>query len=190
MNLRDPDGYIEVKCGDHVHRIAYRHVDGPYDAQFEMMDHDEDQVRAFVEFGAKPPGCLEALKLMRSASAEWRKQHGKWTGLNWTEHFGATGVELEPGITQHDAVAIAFDWQDVPRHLKELEETAELAEQDTAGAMESIFAGHFDDAQAYASDAWNAEKDASEYRSEVWRRFYHLVDQLLPYQVDLEDDDA
>jgi hypothetical protein len=189
MKLTNTDGRISVRCGDHVHSIAYRYNDSPYDATFQMEDHDEPQVHAFVEFGAEPPPCFEALKLLRSAVAEFKKQRGRWTGLNWTEHFGATGVELDAGMTSEEAGPIARDWVDVPAYLQEVEAQAAQANQDAQDSIASMFASHFEDAREYASEAWEIEKDQSHHETDVWRRLFHLVDQLLPYQV-TEDDDA
>jgi hypothetical protein len=188
--IRDPDGHILVRCGDHTHRIAYRHHDSPFDGEFEMEDHDEVQVRAFVAFDAKPPACFEALTLLRKAVAELKSQRGKWTGLNWTEYFGATGVELEAGMTHLQAVPIARDWEDVPEYLKEVEAQAAQAESDAQDAVGSMFTGNFEEARAYADEAWGIEQDQSNNETDVWRRLYHLVDQLLPYEAPEEDDDA
>ncbi len=51
---------IEVLCEGHTHRLEVRD-----DGTAHMLDHEEIDVRAFVVFGAKPPGCLEEIDRAR-----------------------------------------------------------------------------------------------------------------------------
>ncbi len=51
---------IDVLCEGHTHRLEFRD-----DGTVHMLDHEEIDVRAFVAFGAKPPGCLEEIDKAR-----------------------------------------------------------------------------------------------------------------------------
>ncbi len=55
---------MEVICEGHTHRLEVRD-----DGTFHMLDHEEIDVRAFVAFGAKPPGCLEEIDKAREEPA-------------------------------------------------------------------------------------------------------------------------
>ena len=51
---------IDVLCEGHTHRLELRD-----DGTCHMLDHEEIDVRAFVAFGAKPPGCLKSIDKAR-----------------------------------------------------------------------------------------------------------------------------
>ena len=61
---------IEVECEGHTHRLEARD-----DGTFHMLDHEEIDVRAFVAFGAKPPGCLEEIDRARDRPAGFLFDH-------------------------------------------------------------------------------------------------------------------
>ena len=60
---------IEVLCEGNTHRLEVRD-----DGTFHMLDHEEIDVRAFVAFGAKPPGCLEAIDEARDNQVDFLVQ--------------------------------------------------------------------------------------------------------------------
>lgn len=49
---------FRVHCGDAMHRLEI-HEDG----SMHMADHNEEEVYAFVAFGAKKPKCLEIIEM-------------------------------------------------------------------------------------------------------------------------------
>ena len=56
---------VEVGCSGETHRIVIINaLSGP---KFEMLDHDEDMVRAFVAFDAKGPPCFELIRLLNES---------------------------------------------------------------------------------------------------------------------------
>lgn len=55
---------IEVPCGGERHHIEVRD-----DGSVRMLDHNEDMVRSFVEFGAAAPDCLVELEDVRERPA-------------------------------------------------------------------------------------------------------------------------
>ncbi len=61
---------IEVLCEGHTHRLEFRD-----DGTFHMLDHEEIDVRAFVAFGAKPPGCLIEIDKARENSVRFLVVH-------------------------------------------------------------------------------------------------------------------
>ena len=63
---------IEFECEGHTHRLELRD-----DGTFHMLDHEEIDVRAFVAFGAKPPGCLEEIEKARADPVWFLFDH--WT---------------------------------------------------------------------------------------------------------------
>jgi hypothetical protein len=80
---------LELSCGDETHRIEILE-----DGTAVMLDHDEDQVRAFVAFGATVPACLIIQKQINDSEEVYRATAGKWTGVDWHHRIGVNQLNV------------------------------------------------------------------------------------------------
>jgi hypothetical protein len=65
---------MKIKCGEHVHRVAFSLENNRGKA--EMLDHPSREMMAgFAVFGAKPPKCFEVVELIEADPAEFTLEH-------------------------------------------------------------------------------------------------------------------
>jgi hypothetical protein len=81
---------LPVVEGGEIHEIELIDVDEEGHGTGRMLDHDDNQVRAFVAFGAKRPRCYRVLQ-------KWEKNP-----LHCLIQFG--------GLSSHALITLAFRW--------------------------------------------------------------------------------
>jgi hypothetical protein len=183
------DRIISVRCGNHVHRIGVRTYEHERDARFEMLDHPDTQtIEAFAAFGADPPGCFKAVKLLNAAVSAYRKAKGEWWGIQWYESFGDAPIELE-GVTSATARTKAEDWAAAVDYVRFIEEQAQSSKGEATMAIDEAIRGYFQEAFERAASAAEEEHDASEGNSKTWAPLRDALDALQQFEVVEDADD-
>ena len=151
---------IEVECEGHTHRLEVRD-----DGTYHMLDHEEIDVRAFVAFGAKPPGCLEEIEKARAVPIFFLFKHmdiNQKTKIllacDFTEHVLPIWYEYYPD-NHRPRKAIEAAREYVAGKIKK--STLEMARKATAASAASA-------AASAASAAWAAEEAAASSAWAAW----------------------
>ncbi len=167
---------IEVICEGHTHHLELRD-----DGTFRMLDHEEIDVRAFVAFGAKPPGCLEEIDKARADPVWFLFDHldinQKTLSLlacDFAEHVLPIWYEYYPNDHRpRETIEAARKY--VARKISAADAAISATRAATAAAWASVAsasaaARSAETAMAAAWAAWTAPR-AAEWAS--WAASYH-----------------
>jgi hypothetical protein len=145
----------------------------------------EEKVRQLCE--GVPEGKRAGLETICRAYAE---ATGKWTGCDWSTHFGRGGLDLED-LTADEAEARAVeggeaveDWLAAAKWLAKVEHHAKQAEVHAAEALRAARAGQWDQALRQAEYVWALEfatgRPFRKGTKPAWRDFLLAVGDACP----------